>query len=328
MGHTPIHWLFLGEDFHPMFGNYSPLRGRELLQIKQCMQAVRAHDMEMAVINYKDRDGKTAMHLAAESYLPELATYLLEQGADPNLTDSTGRTPLMALIVDSYKRQETRKIVIYSIIGAVENINAIDDHGNSALHLACSHYTRLWTANVLIEQGALCHIANGSGQTPLHKAAACLWRPWLNHCNFKSYYDAEQSQDRVVALLLEKCHDLCNMGSKDFSGRCPADILAETRLRASEYIEDEVREEVKSKLERINDAYIRAGFQIMPPGIQDLVETAGGNLALRTTNPRISLRTSLRTGMGRGRGALMTPPVFLTIPPHRRRISFESTAFN
>ncbi|KAF7540490.1 hypothetical protein G7054_g1351 [Neopestalotiopsis clavispora] len=70
MGRTPINWLFLGEDFNPMFQNHPPLRDRALLQIKQGIQAVRAHDPKKAAINYKARDGKTTMHLATQFIFP------------------------------------------------------------------------------------------------------------------------------------------------------------------------------------------------------------------------------------------------------------------
>ncbi|KAF2994130.1 Ankyrin-2 [Neopestalotiopsis sp. 37M] len=209
MGRTALHWAVLGNLNEPYVGqDPGQLHDRILLQRKKCIQALCAHGREAATVNAQDRDGKTAMHLAVESCFPEVVICLLEQGANPNLIDSAGRTALMALAM-SNNFTEMHKHVIDTLTKAmVNNLGAGDDHGNTALHLACSHYERLWIARLLIERGAPCHLTNGSGELPLHKAVA-LWPPSYTFARFDMFRGALQSQDQFISLLLDKTRGVC-----------------------------------------------------------------------------------------------------------------------
>lgn len=46
------------------------------------------------LVNLADAKGKTALHYATTSRSPELVTLLIELGADPNIKDVDGATPL------------------------------------------------------------------------------------------------------------------------------------------------------------------------------------------------------------------------------------------
>ncbi|KAI4597283.1 hypothetical protein KJ359_004388 [Pestalotiopsis sp. 9143b] len=332
MGRTPFHWSVLGDQSSPLMGEGSSQTGDDiLLQRTQCIQALRACDREAVGINVQDRDGKTALHLAAESYLRELATCLLKQGADPNLKDLAGRTPLMTL-VSSDTFTMIQKPIIGALSKGVVDLAAVDGNGNSALHLACSHYTKLWIARLFIERGALCHITNGTGELPLHKAVTCLWPPRESLVEFDMYRNVVRSQDQIISLLLEKSSGVYDMNSKDSSGRSAAELLAETRLRVSKYIAQEAKGKAHSKLDKINHAQIRAGFQIMPPEMQELIEAESGVWGLRTMSKEMPLsrdwhRARGRSGIRGGLGGPAAQPALLIIPRHRRRISSETYGF-
>jgi len=45
-------------------------------------------------VNLQDEKGKTALHYAASSKQPELIELLQKYGADPNIQDGDGHTPL------------------------------------------------------------------------------------------------------------------------------------------------------------------------------------------------------------------------------------------
>lgn len=329
MGRTPFHWSVLGDQNSPLLGQSSSrTRDDILLQRKQCIQALRACDREAVAINEQDRDGKTALHLAAESYFPELATCLLEQGAEPNLKDSAGRTPLMTL-VSSDTLTVVRKPILDALSNGVVDLDAVDGDGNSALHLACSHYTKLWIVRLFIERGALCHLTNGTGELPLHKVAACLWPPRESLVEFDVYREVVQSQDQAMSLLLEESSGVYDMSSKDSLGRSATEILAETRLRVSRYTAQEEKGRAHSKLNKINHAQIRAGFHVMPSEVQEIIEAESGVWGLRTMNKEMHLsrdwhRARGRVGIRGGRGGPAAQPALLRIPRHRRRISSET----
>jgi len=54
-----------------------------------------------ANINHQDRTGCTILHITAEFKLVELTKYLLEKGANPNLQNKHGNTPLWTAIFNA-----------------------------------------------------------------------------------------------------------------------------------------------------------------------------------------------------------------------------------
>ncbi|ETS75464.1 hypothetical protein PFICI_12408 [Pestalotiopsis fici W106-1] len=332
MGRTAFHWAVLGNLNSPYVGqDPGKVHDRMLLQRNKCIQALCAHGREAATVNAQDRDGKTAMHLAVESCFPEAVICLLEQNADPNLTDSTGRTAIMALTMSSRIARMHKHVIDALAKAMVNNLSAGDGHGNTALHLACSHYRRLWIARLLIEHGAPCHLTNGSGELPLHKAAACLWPPSDSFSKFDIFRDVLRSQDQFISLLLERTRGVCDMDSKDASGKTATDILVETRLKVSNHVKQQEKGKAYVRLQQVDHAQIRAGFKIMPHEIQEVVETESGVWGLRDIGDPMALssvwhRFRGRGGLNRGGrgGSTGARPALLRIPRHRRRISLET----
>ena len=61
-----------------------------------------------ANINYQDRIGYSVLHFIGQNQMIELAKFFLEKGADPNLQDIHGNTPLWTAVFNS---KETKEIV-------------------------------------------------------------------------------------------------------------------------------------------------------------------------------------------------------------------------
>lgn len=61
-----------------------------------------------ADINHQDRIGYSVLHFIAQNKLIDLAKYFLEKGADPNLQDIHGNTPLWTAVFNS---RQTKEIV-------------------------------------------------------------------------------------------------------------------------------------------------------------------------------------------------------------------------
>jgi ankyrin repeat protein len=102
---------------------------------------------------------RPALHWAAENGLTDVATLLIEQGADVDETDHFGNTALhlalaypdlMALLLEN---------------GA--NVNARNAMGNTPLHLAVKDRGAVET---LLAAGADVNARNGLGKTPLNYA--------------------------------------------------------------------------------------------------------------------------------------------------------------
>ncbi len=121
-------------------------------------------------VNYKDSTGKTALHYATkrqEEFLP-IIKYLLKQGADINMVDNIGNTPLVycAYSLFFYYEEEIVKFLIDS--GA--DLNAVGLKG-SLLHIVTNHWsgskTELDRIEYLIHKGADVNVSDANGWTPI-----------------------------------------------------------------------------------------------------------------------------------------------------------------
>lgn len=89
-------------------------------------------------INEKNEEGLTILHrlcgTVIESYKPSIIKFLIDNGADVNIPDIFGDTPLhYAVYTDNY---EVTQILLEN--GADVNIKNIEDH-ETALHCACEN---------------------------------------------------------------------------------------------------------------------------------------------------------------------------------------------
>lgn len=128
-------------------------------------QSPRSHKM-------RDSWGRTAVHCAAESSAissPEILEQLLEAGADLNVGDGSGYTPVEYLAHSSGDyRTLSRKLTLMKAAGA--NMDAIDRQGENALSV-CLRKATPWNIRLLLQAGADITKLYPRGQNILHRAA-------------------------------------------------------------------------------------------------------------------------------------------------------------
>ncbi|KAK3104827.1 hypothetical protein FSP39_011109 [Pinctada imbricata] len=126
------------------------------------------------VIEAKTADGQTALHIAASNGFVEIVSALIFKGkCDINVRDKKKRTPLMLAVAGTHKR--TTEILIKA--EGIE-INAQDENGNTALHIAQKSGASSYDGTVsneiicnLVEAKADIGLKNKNGKTPLDLAA-------------------------------------------------------------------------------------------------------------------------------------------------------------
>ena len=115
-------------------------------------------------MNAEDNSGKTPLHYAAEKNDYITAKVLLDQGANPNVTDNKyDHTPLFYAAYNN--AHETAEVLLKH--GA--DVNAVNIYGMTPLHNAAGENARE-TAEVLLKHGADVNAKDSMGETPLQFA--------------------------------------------------------------------------------------------------------------------------------------------------------------
>ena len=111
-------------------------------------------------------DGWSALHFAATYSSPEIIEYLLSLGMTVNMTDKSGRTPLMCACLKAGRLDKVKRLLE---LGA--DIQQLDYDGWSALHFA-ARYSSPEIIEYLLSLGMTVNMTSKTGQTPL--MCACL----------------------------------------------------------------------------------------------------------------------------------------------------------
>ncbi|CAB0043456.1 unnamed protein product [Trichogramma brassicae] len=130
-------------------------------------------------VDARDNEGITPLHLALENLKGQAVLSLLSMGADPNLANPRGETPLHVIcrtggIAESFgERFFQRLFEITDGMRRVVQLEARDESGKTPLHLALS-YGDEELIGWLLRRGADPNSANANGSTPLQLAVANL----------------------------------------------------------------------------------------------------------------------------------------------------------
>ena len=112
-----------------------------------------------AAIDGRDDNGATYLHTAVNNEeIEDIARLLIERGANVNVPDKDGATPLFR--VASVK-------IARLLIERGANVNAADREGLTPLHLAVTEGLGIELARLLVLRGADVNARNRAGHTPL-----------------------------------------------------------------------------------------------------------------------------------------------------------------
>lgn len=110
-------------------------------------------------INAVDNFGNTPLFYASASADPEIVEYLLSLGADPDIANSRGLTPVNVAM--AFNRADNLALLLDS----VRDVNSIDEANNTYLHYAVTYGETEWVETFL-KLGTDHYGENLFGETP------------------------------------------------------------------------------------------------------------------------------------------------------------------
>nr|XP_055047148.1 SH3 and multiple ankyrin repeat domains protein 3 isoform X4 [Misgurnus anguillicaudatus] len=153
----------LDPNFHDSESGESPLT--LVAQLDSCADLIKVLRSGGAHLDFRTRDGLTALHKAAQTHNHVALTTLLDLGASPDYKDSRGLTPLYHSAMvggDPY----CCELLLYDHA----QLGYSDENGWQEIHQACRHGNVQHLEHLLF-YGAEMSAQNASGNTALHLCA-------------------------------------------------------------------------------------------------------------------------------------------------------------
>ena len=207
------------------------------------------------IIYSEDKYGDTPLHDAAEYGNTEVATLLLDRGADVNARDNYDNTPLhnavlygntevATLLLDRGADVAARNNEGYTLSQAVipislrADVAAKNNEGYTPLHYATE---KTEVATLLLDRGADVNAKDNYDNTPLHKVAifgntevATLLLDRGADVDARNIYDetplhkvAERGRTKMATLLLDRGANVAVTNNK---GKTPLDITSNSDM--------------------------------------------------------------------------------------------------
>ena len=144
------------------------------------------------------KNNTTLMRLVVERKIYDITRMLLACGAEPDVKDYCGRTPLHLLLTNGFSsNHDSISDLARLLLDHGADVNARGKCHATPLLLAIERYMNT-VARILLERGADPNVKNSRGKTPLH---LLLERRYFHYHNFNGVLIVER-------LLLERGADV------------------------------------------------------------------------------------------------------------------------
>ncbi|XP_034933990.1 uncharacterized protein Prosap isoform X2 [Chelonus insularis] len=188
----------LDPNFHSYDNGETPLSFAATL--KKSSQVIISLVNGGAILDYRTKEGLTALHRAVEKNNFEAVKTLLELGASPNYKDLKGLTPLYYSVI-----HQTDPRICEILLNYHATIGSQDCQGWQEIHQACRN-NLVQHLDHLLFYGADLNAQNASGNTPLHVCAvnntnaSCIQRLLFQGAQKNSLNYANQTPYQVAVI--------------------------------------------------------------------------------------------------------------------------------
>ncbi|WP_064643556.1 ankyrin repeat domain-containing protein [Orientia tsutsugamushi] len=163
----------------------------------------------------------SALHTAVLYKHINMATFLLNNGADVDLQDGYGITALHYAIARDYNAN-----MVMLLLNSGANVNVPDTQGVTPLHCVITHtYSSVDKIELLVSRGGDINVQKNNGRTVLHDAAERGQKDiveWLlsrnanallrdNSGKIPAHFAAKYGYKDVMKLLLDRDHSVINL---------------------------------------------------------------------------------------------------------------------
>ncbi|KAL9118274.1 MAG: hypothetical protein Q9187_005183, partial [Circinaria calcarea] len=185
-----------------------PLHAAIICGREDALSRLLQHPLRKIVVDEKDSEGRSPLALAALMGLPKVFEQLVESGANPGVLDQAGRAPIhLAASGSTSGHQLVLAIILALLLSMEQDVNILDDGGNTALHVSITSQALLANPTFdvceqLLAAGADAQIRNNEGDLPIFLALRLL--------NLKLF-------SRLLPILLRNGADINARGSLSLS---------------------------------------------------------------------------------------------------------------
>ncbi|XP_014232822.1 serine/threonine-protein phosphatase 6 regulatory ankyrin repeat subunit A-like [Trichogramma pretiosum] len=274
-GTTPLHWCLLFSNWREESEIFSFLK--IFFDINdELHQQVKLDTPEKKL-------GQTPLHLALHFGLQKVAELLLRRGANPNLADNDGTTPLHLLC--RWFDDKFLKIFFEICVNQVVQVNVEDKWNVRPLDRALVDRNKK-VIEVLLRRGADPNWVDQDGKTPLH---------WICEGYFE---EVTMSFLKIIFEIADDKHQLVQVDAQDRRGRTPLQSAVE---KLQPFVVDILLDHGADPSSFVfpYESYIGKRFNVFDPFILEkmtsvlmiveLLEKKGHNLNLR--NALLILKT-------------------------------------
>ncbi|KAI1049592.1 hypothetical protein LB505_008070 [Fusarium chuoi] len=227
-GSLPIQWVTrnqLPDELQHVPVSMLQERIRNITSVIRLLLEINA-----ATVNIQDEDGNTPLHYATGHFGRSGKLYtdiLCQKGADAGICNKQGETPLHTLFRRDGSNMPVDATAVSTLLAHGASVTAVDNTGNTPLHVACCNANFGDAISILLQHGAGPTLRSSKQETPIHMVAQFRCPPRASRSKASEVMRAQDDMiDRLVKARGAELMDL-----KNAAGQSARQIYQDSRAK-------------------------------------------------------------------------------------------------